>query len=80
MHPARTSSATTINSEVDMSTRSSAAEAMCNATIGFAVSWALTVLVLGYSPSNGLAVTAMFFVASFARAFIIREAFRKWQS
>ena len=61
-----------------VSARSSAAEALCNAAVGFAVSWTLTVLALGYSPANGLAVTAMFFVASFARAFIIREAFRKW--
>jgi hypothetical protein len=58
----------------------SATEALCNAVVGFAVSWALTVLVLGYSPGNGLAVTCMFFVASFARAFIIRECFRKWGS
>jgi hypothetical protein len=61
-----------------MTARSSAAEALCNAAVGFAVSWALTVLVLGYSPANGLSVTLLFFVASFARAFIIRECFRKY--
>jgi len=63
-----------------VSARHSAAEALCNAAVGFAVSWALTVLVLGYSPANGLAVTAMFFVASFARAFIIREVFRRYEN
>lgn len=58
----------------------SALEALTNSAIGFAVSWMLTVYALGYSPASGLGVTAMFFVASFLRAWAIREAFRKWGS
>ena len=37
-----------------------ALEALANATIGFAVSWAATLFVLGYSPAASLGVTAMF--------------------
>jgi len=58
----------------------SAAEALANATIGLLVSWVLTLTVLGYTPSQSAAITAMFFCASFARSWAIREAFRKWQS
>lgn len=55
-------------------------ESLCNATIGLAVSWGLTVFALGYTSSQGAAVTAMFFVASFARARAVRWGFRKWAS
>jgi uncharacterized membrane protein len=55
-----------------------AVEALCNAVVGFAVSWVITVFVLGYTASGGLAVTGMFFVASFVRSWAIREGFRKW--
>ena len=53
------------------------AEALTNATIGLCVSWALTVFALGYTPAQGMAVTAMFFVASTARAWAIRKLFRR---
>ena len=56
----------------------SALEAIANATIGLAVSWAATVYVLGYTPTAGVAVSAMFFALSTIRSFLIREAFRKW--
>jgi hypothetical protein len=55
-----------------------ALEALANATVGFAVSWAATFFVLGYSASGSAAVTAMFFVLSFARSWAIREAFKRW--
>lgn len=63
----------------------SAVEALLNASVGLLVSWVATYTLLplwGFSPSAGqsLGITGMFFVLSFARAFIIREAFRKWQS
>ncbi len=57
-----------------------AGEALANAAIGLLVSWSLTVAVLGYTASQCAAVTAMFFTASFARAWIIRKAFRVWAS
>jgi hypothetical protein len=56
----------------------SALEALANATVGFAVSWAATFFVLGYSASGSAAVTAMFFVLSFARSWAIREIFRRF--
>lgn len=52
-----------------------AIEAFANASIGFAVSWAATWLVLGYSASQGLAVTLMFFGLSFARSYVLRRVF-----
>jgi hypothetical protein len=55
-----------------------ALEALANATVGFAVSWAATFFVLGYSATGSAAVTAMFFVLSFARSWAIREAFKRW--
>jgi hypothetical protein len=58
----------------------SALEALCNATVGFVVSWAATFFVLGYSATGSAAVTAMFFGLSFVRAWAIREAFRRWAS
>lgn len=56
--------------------RSSAAEAIANATIGFAVSWAATLLVLGYTPAQSLGVTAMFFGLSFTRSWALRRVFK----
>jgi hypothetical protein len=56
----------------------SALEALCNAVVGLVASWAATFFILGYSASGSAAVTAMFFVLSFARSWLIREAFRKW--
>lgn len=58
----------------------SIAEALANAIIGLVVSWALTLLVLGYTPVQSAGIVAMFFCASFARSWAIREVFRKWQS
>ena len=54
----------------------SALEALCNAGVGMVASWAVTWLVLGYSPGQSIAVTAMFFGLSFTRAWIIRSIFR----
>lgn len=58
----------------------SALEALCNAAIGLVVSWTLTLTVLGYTPAQSASITAMFFVASFARSWAIRKAFAAWQS
>lgn len=55
-----------------------AVEAITNAAIGLGVSWVLTLTVLGYSPSQSAAITAMFFVASFTRAWVLRWAFRRF--
>lgn len=54
-----------------------AAEAFVNATIGLIVSWTLTWAVLGFSPAQSAGITAMFFAASFSRAWIIRALFRR---
>ncbi len=72
-------------SENVMGQGSSALEALINAVVGLLVSWAATFTLLplwGLTPSAGqsLGITGMFFVLSFARAFLIREAFRKWAS
>ena len=58
----------------------SALEALINAGIGLVVSWTLTHFVLGYTATQSMAVTAMFFAASFLRAWIIRRAFKAWGS
>ena len=55
----------------------SIAEALANATIGFAVSWAATFFVLGYSPAASLGVTAMFFGLSFTRSYVLRRIFAR---
>lgn len=55
-----------------------ALEALANAAIGLIVSWAATTWVLGYSPTESVAVTAMFFGLSFTRAWAIRAAFKRW--
>ena len=48
-----------------------------DALIGLLVSWAATWAVLGYSPAQSAAITAMFFGLSFTRSFIIRRIFRR---
>lgn len=53
----------------------SAVEALTNAVIGLVVSWAATVFILGYTPTGGVAVAALFFGLSFARSYIIRRLF-----
>lgn len=55
-----------------------ALEALANAILGTAISWAATVYVLGYTPAQGAAVTAMFFGLSFARSWALRALFRRW--
>ena len=55
----------------------SALEAIANTAIGFAVSWAATLWVLGYPPAQGVAVTAMFAGLSFARSFVLRIIFKR---
>ena len=61
----------------------SAVEALANATIGFAVSWAATWARLprwGFQPSPGGAfqITALFFALSFLRAWALREVFKRF--
>lgn len=57
-----------------------ALEALANAAIGLAVSWLATIYVLGYSAAGSAGVTAMFFVLSFVRAFVLREVFRRLET
>jgi len=61
----------------------SAAEALVNATVGLLVSYLVTLFLLpvwGLSPSASASagITATYFVVSFARAWVIREGFRRW--
>ena len=61
----------------------SAVEALANATAGLVVSWLLTLHALpfwGYTPGPAAAasITSMYFVASFLRAWALREAFRRF--
>ena len=63
--------------------RVSALEALINAAVGLCVSWAATYWLLplwGLHPSLSASggITAMFFCLSMARAFVIREVFRRW--
>lgn len=53
-----------------------AIEAMTQAAIGLVVSLALTHYWLGFTPIQSMHITAVFFIASFARAWIIRASFR----
>jgi hypothetical protein len=60
-----------------------ALEAFANASVGFAVSWAATYWLLplwGFAPGAGqaLSITATFFFLSFARAWALRLAFKRW--
>ena len=57
--------------------RIDAIEALANAAIGFAVSWAATALVLGYTATQSAAITGMFFALSFCRAWVLRSLFRR---
>ncbi len=62
--------------------RISAVEALANAALGLMVSWVITYTALpwwGLTPSAAQAgaITAMYFVVSFARAFLVREFFRR---
>ena len=54
------------------------AEVLANAIIGLGVSWAATWAVLGFSPTQSVGVTAMFFALSTARQFVLRRLFRRW--
>ena len=54
------------------------AEVLANAIVGLAVSWAATWAVLGFSPTQSVGVTAMFFALSTARQFVLRRLFRRW--
>ena len=56
---------------------SDATEALANAVVGTIISWAATWAVLGYSPAESIAITAMVFGLSFTRAYILRRIFRK---
>ena len=55
----------------------SALEALANAVIGLCVSWAATFFVLGYSPAESAAITAMFFGLSFTRTYVLRLIFKR---
>ena len=55
------------------------AEALTNAAIGLLVSLLLTWLWLGFTPIQSAGITAVFFIASTVRGFIIRRCFR-WVS
>lgn len=57
--------------------RRSLAEALANAIIGLIVSWLITWAVLGFTPAQSIGITLMFFAASTARSFAVREAFRR---
>ena len=54
-----------------------AIEALANAATGFAISWAATFWILGYSAASSVAVTGMFFALSFSRSYILRRLFRR---
>ena len=61
----------------------SAAEAFVNATVGLLVSWCVTywgLPLFGLTPSASASalITGLYFVVSFARAWIIREGFRRY--
>lgn len=56
-----------------------AAEAFANAVIGLLVSWLVTWLLLGFTPSQSIGITALFAGLSFTRAWIIRRIFRGLQ-
>lgn len=58
--------------------RLDAAEALANALIGLAVSWAATWAVLGFTAAQSVGVTALFFGLSTTRQFVLRRLFRRW--
>jgi len=53
-----------------------AIEALANAIIGLVLSWIITLTVLGFTAWQSAGITAIFFVASTVRAFILRQFFR----
>ena len=60
----------------------SAVEALTNAILGLVASWAVTYLALPLwgltpSPTDAAGITALYFVISFLRAWVIREVFRR---
>lgn len=55
----------------------SAIESLLNAVVGLVVSWALTRFWLGFDPVDSAGITAVFFVASFARGWVVRAAFKR---
>lgn len=60
-----------------MNSRFDAVEALTNAVAGVVISVLITWLVLGFTPAQSLAVTAVFFFASMARAYVLRRIFRR---
>jgi hypothetical protein len=59
-----------------------AIETFTSTALGFAVSWALTFWILpiwGFAPSHGQAIqiTAVYTLASFARGYAVRAAFKR---
>jgi hypothetical protein len=65
-----------------MTRRIDTAEALTNAAVGLAISVAITYAALplwGLKPSLGdsIGITAMYFVASTARSYAVRRAFRR---
>jgi len=54
-----------------------ALESLANSVIGLCVSWAATFFVLGYSPTESAAITAMFFGLSFTRTYVLRLIFKR---
>ena len=55
-----------------------ALEAFTNASLGLIVSVLLTWLWLGFTPVQSVGITAVFFIASTARAYGLRKLFRWW--
>ena len=60
-----------MNHRIDM------AEAWANAVVGAGISVALTWLWLGFTAGQSVGITAVFFVVSTARAYVLRRVFRK---
>lgn len=54
-----------------------AIEAITNATVGLVVSVLLTWLWLGFAPMQSVIITAVFFVVSTVRAYVLRRIFRR---
>ena len=56
----------------------SALEALCNTVLGLCVSYALTLWWLGFSPAQSATISAVFFAASFTRAYVLRLIFKRY--
>ena len=52
-----------------------AIEALANTVGGGIINWAVTWLLLGFTPAQSLGITALFFGISFARSYLLRRAF-----